>query len=133
MIAGSARASAPDKLLDASTVFIVDDDREVRMSIALLVESIQLNYETFSAGQEFLKAYDKSRPGCLLLDVRMPGMSGLELQSELESRDARIPIIFLTGFGVTDLSDVAMGSLAATTVAETGGLLTIVVSGLFPQ
>jgi two-component system response regulator FixJ len=81
------------------TVFIVDDDPGVLDSIKLLARSVGLDAETFSSAADFLEAYDSARPGCLVLDVRMPGMSGLELQERLESVGSTLPIIFVTAHG----------------------------------
>ena len=81
------------------TVFVVDDDRAVRDSLALLVNSVGLEAETFASAQEFLDAYRPERRGCLITDIRMPGMSGLELQEKLSADDIRIPVIVLTGHG----------------------------------
>ena len=81
------------------TVFVVDDDPGVLNSVQLLLRSVGLNAETFSSAHEFLEAYDPERPGCLLLDVRMPGMSGLELQERLDSMGSTLPIIFVTAHG----------------------------------
>ena len=78
-------------------VFIVDDDDAVRQFICGLLASVHLKAEAFSCAQQFLDAYDANRPGCLLLDIRMPGMSGLELQQELRSRGIDVPIVVLTG------------------------------------
>jgi FixJ family two-component response regulator len=82
-----------------STVFVVDDDEAVRDSLGLLIDSVGLEFETFASAQEFLEAYDPGRPGCLVLDIRMPGMSGLELQRRLGEIGAILPIIFITGHG----------------------------------
>ncbi len=87
-----------------STVFIVDDDAAVRDSLALLLESAGLAAETYASAQTFLDAYTADRPGCLLLDVRMPGMSGLELQSVLKQRHIDVPVIFITAHGDVPLS-----------------------------
>lgn len=81
------------------TVFVVDDDPGVLDSIRLLMHSIGLHAETFSSAPEFLEAYDPGRPGCLVLDVRMPAMSGLELQERLDSVGSTLPIIFVTAHG----------------------------------
>jgi RNA polymerase sigma factor (sigma-70 family) len=81
------------------TVFVVDDDPGVLNSVQLLLRSVGLNAETFSSAHEFLEAYDPERPGCLLLDVRMPGMSGLDLQERLDSMGSTLPIIFVTAHG----------------------------------
>jgi len=81
------------------TVFIVDDDQGVRQSLEKLVKSVGMTAATFRSADEFLKAYRPDSPGCLVLDVRMPGMSGLELQHVLRERGVEIPTIFLTGHG----------------------------------
>ena len=81
------------------TVFVVDDDRAVRESLALLVQSVGLEVETFAGAGEFLDAYLPDRCGCLITDIRMPGMSGLELQERLTADGYPIPVIVLTGFG----------------------------------
>jgi FixJ family two-component response regulator len=82
-----------------ATVFIVDDDEGVRNSLRFLLKSVGLTTRTLSSAQEFLDAYKQSQPGCLVLDVRMPGMSGLDLQQQLNLRGATIPVIFITGHG----------------------------------
>lgn len=79
------------------TVFIVDDDQAVREALGLLLKSVGLNAEVYASAPAFLSAYDPNRKGCLLLDVRMPGMSGLELQARLAERRIDIPIILITG------------------------------------
>ena len=79
------------------TVFVVDDDPAVRDSLRWLIESIGLPVETFHTARNFLDRYDPNRPGCLVLDVRMPGMSGVDLQEQLANRSWRIPIIIITG------------------------------------
>jgi RNA polymerase sigma factor (sigma-70 family) len=81
------------------TVFIVDDDQAVARSLRWLIESVQLKVETFASAQAFLDGYDAAKPGCLVLDVRMPGMSGIELQERLTAQRIRVPIIFITGHG----------------------------------
>lgn len=80
-------------------VFVVDDDPEVRAAIELLMRSVRLNTRSFESAAEFLAEWKPNEPGCLVLDVRMPGMSGLELQSLLNERGAAIPIVFLSGHG----------------------------------
>lgn len=80
-------------------VFVVDDDPAIRDSLALLLRSVDLKSEAYSSANEFLDAYDATRPGCLVLDVRMQGMSGLELQQELDKLHSTLPIIFLTAHG----------------------------------
>jgi RNA polymerase sigma factor (sigma-70 family) len=81
------------------TVFIVDDDQAVARSLRWLIETVRLKVETFSSAQGFLDGYDSSKPGCLVLDVRMPGMSGLDLQERLAAQRIHVPIIFITGHG----------------------------------
>ena len=80
------------------TVFVVDDDSEVRDTLQWLVASVGLNIETFASAQEFLNAYDPKRPGCLVTDVRMPGMSGIELQAKLMAEEVTLPIIIVSGY-----------------------------------
>ena len=83
-----------------ATVFIIDDDQAVARSLRWLIETVQLKVETFTSAQDFLDHYDAGKPGCLVLDVRMPGMSGLELQERLTARRSyHPPIIFITGHG----------------------------------
>jgi FixJ family two-component response regulator len=79
------------------TVFVVDDDPAMRDSLCWLLQSVDLHVETYPSADAFLAAYDPGRPGCLVLDVRMPGMSGLNLQDELRTRHIRLPIIMLSG------------------------------------
>ena len=81
------------------TVFVVDDDQPVRKSLDMLIRSVGLPVETYASAQEFLEAYKPERPGCLVLDVRMPRMSGLELQEHFNSQGVKIPIIFVSGHG----------------------------------
>ena len=90
------------------TVFIVDDDAAVRDSLGLLLRSMGLPVETFESGRAFLDAGRDSRQGCLVLDIRMPGMSGLELQQELVARHSLLPIIFITGHGDVPMAVEAM-------------------------
>ncbi len=81
------------------TVFVVDDDVEVRNAMKLLMNSVGLAVETFASAEEFLARFDPARPGCLLLDIRMKGMSGLELQERLALEEIQPPIIIITGHG----------------------------------
>jgi FixJ family two-component response regulator len=85
--------------MEEQTVFIVDDDAAVRDSIQELVESVGLRAESHSSGQAFLASYQPQRSGCLVLDVRMAGMSGLVVQEKLNELGARIPVIIITGHG----------------------------------
>ncbi len=85
------------------TVFIVDDDSSVLKGLSRLMKSVKLNEETYSSAQDFLDSYNSEQPGCLLIDMRMPGISGLELQEILQSMNILIPTIIITGYGeVTD-------------------------------
>jgi len=89
-------------------VFVVDDDEAVRSSTKLLLKSVGLPAVTYSSAQEFLDNYDPLQPGCVVLDVRMPLMSGLELQQLLNIRGAIIPVIFITGHGDIPMAVEAM-------------------------
>src|SRR5262245_7202441 len=82
-----------------STVFIVDDDRDFARSLGWVVEAAGFAVETYGSAQEFQKAFDGSRRGCLVLDVRLRGMSGLELLDQFAREGIRLPIIMMTGFG----------------------------------
>ena len=81
------------------TVFVVDDDPGVQGAIRLLLRSVGLPSETFSSAKAFLESFDPGAPGCLILDLRMPGMSGIELQSRLIELESELPIIFVTAHG----------------------------------
>lgn len=85
-------------------VFVVDDDLSLREALSSLIRSVGVHVETFASAQEFLQAARPDAPSCLVLDVRMPGLSGLDLQRELARAGDPIPIIFITGHG-----DIAMG------------------------
>jgi FixJ family two-component response regulator len=89
-------------------VFVVDDDQHVRDSLRRLLTSVGLAAEVFASAQAFLAARRPDAPGCLVLDVRLPGLSGLDLQRELGEADASLPIIFLTGYGDIPMSVRAM-------------------------
>lgn len=93
---------------DDKTIFIVDDDQAARDSLSWLISSIGLHVETFASAQDFLDTYDPSRPGCLLVDVRMPGMSGLELQKQLAENPHCLPVIVVTGHGDVQMAVRAM-------------------------
>jgi RNA polymerase sigma factor (sigma-70 family) len=93
---------------DPPTVFIVDDDASVRSALQRLVASVGLRCETFASADEFLGRKDPDGPGCLVLDVRMPGPSGLDLQDQLARSAYRLPIIFLTAHGDVRMSVRAM-------------------------
>jgi len=89
-------------------VYVVDDDLGVRQMIARMVRSVGLRVTSFACVKEFLEAFDPDRPGCLVLDVRMPGESGLELQDRLARLSLRVPIVFITGHGDIPMSVRAM-------------------------
>ncbi len=86
------------------TVFVVDDEESVRNSLRFLLESIRLNVETFNSAEAFLAAVKPGRRGCLVLDVRMPGMSGPELMDQLNHSALRLPILFLSAHGDVPLA-----------------------------
>lgn len=86
-------------MMPEPTVFIVDDDDAVRDALKLLMESAGLRAETYATGQAFLNACRPERAGCLVLDIRMPGLSGLELQERLSAAGISLPVIMLTGHG----------------------------------
>jgi RNA polymerase sigma factor (sigma-70 family) len=90
------------------TVFLVDDDEAVRDSLGLLMKSVALTSRSFASAGDFLAAYDPDSPGCLILDIRMPGMSGMELQQKLIDMRAKLPIIFITGHGDIPMAVEAM-------------------------
>lgn len=89
-------------------VFVIDDDRMVREGLQSLIRSVGLHVETFASAQDFLIAKRQDAPACLVLDVRMPGLSGLDLQLKLSDANVQIPIIFLTGHGDIPMSVRAM-------------------------
>ncbi|WP_457667485.1 response regulator transcription factor [Thiolapillus sp.] len=90
------------------TVFVVDDDEAMRSSLQWLIESVGLSVECYDSAEAFLDAYYPGRSGCLLLDVRMPGMGGLELQEYLRRHEISIPVIIITGHGDVPMSVRAM-------------------------
>jgi two-component system, LuxR family, response regulator FixJ len=81
------------------TIFIIDDDPAVRQALSVLVRSMHMQAETYESAQHFLDALDVTRPGCLLLDVRMPGTSGLELLEQLNRAEIRLPAIVMSAYG----------------------------------
>jgi FixJ family two-component response regulator len=91
-----------------SVVFVVDDDRSVRSSLKFLISSVGLEVESFDSADTFLKRKPPDAPSCLVLDVRLPGLSGLDFQRELAARHIRIPIVFITGHGDIPMSVRAM-------------------------
>ena len=95
---------------DEPLVYVVDDDEAVRDSLTLLLKAVGLTGQAFSSAAEFLSNYDPEQHGCLVADIRMPGMSGLDLQEELIRRGAPIPLIFITGHGDVPMAVDAMKS-----------------------
>jgi len=92
------------------TVFIVDDDDAVRDSLCFLLKTVDLASQTFTSGEEFLQNYDEEMNGCILLDIRMPGTSGIEVQKKLQELACKLPIIFITGHGDVPMAVEAMQS-----------------------
>jgi two-component system, LuxR family, response regulator FixJ len=92
--------ASSDNIMDTEpTVFVVDDDQGVREAVALLMESVGLAVESYAGAQDYLESFDSGRPGCLVLDVRMRGMSGLDLQQRLAEEPLHPPIVMVTGHG----------------------------------
>ena len=92
----------------SQTVYIVDDDPAIRIAMQALLESVNLKHEIFASADEFLRHEEQHRSGCLVLDIRMPGLGGLELQDELIARGSSLPIIFITGHGDVPMAVEAM-------------------------
>ena len=84
-------------MVEPPVVYLVDDDPAILKLLIELVQALDLNAEAFPSAEEFLEAYQESGPGCLVLDVRVPGMSGMELQRQLTAAGRRLPIVFITG------------------------------------
>ena len=103
----------PDKRMNQDvptkpTVYIVDDDQSIRHAMELLMRSVGMEYAIFHSGNEFLARYSNSFAGCLVLDIRMPGLGGLELQEKLIALGSTLPIIFITGHGDVPMAVEAM-------------------------
>src|ERR1700688_2316784 len=94
----------------APTVFVIDDDAGVRASIEGLLKSVGLRSESFGTAPEFLRSKRPDAPSCLVLDIRLPGVNGLDFQHELADAGVRIPIIFITGYGDIPMTVKAMKS-----------------------
>ena len=103
---------------DQPIVFVVDDDASMRQALARLLQSVQLRVEVFASPQEFLQSERPNVPSCLVLDVRLPGLSGLDFQVELAKADVRIPIVFITGHGDIPMSVRAMKAGAVDFLAK---------------
>lgn len=106
----AAPVVANDPSTQRSTVFVVDDDPSIRKSLRWLVESVGMNVETFGGANEFLASYRPTNTGCIVMDVRMPEMGGLELQERLRERGCRLPVIVITSFGDVPMAVRAMKS-----------------------
>ena len=91
-----------------ATVYVVDDDPSVRAGLSRLLQSMGLTVKTFASAREFLEQAVPEEPGCLIVDLRMPAMNGLELQEQLMTRNLNLPVIFLTGYGTVPASVRAM-------------------------
>jgi FixJ family two-component response regulator len=98
---------------DQPLIYLVDDDEAVRDSLGMLFRSIGLQHEAYASALDFLQRYDGKRHSCLVADIRMPGLSGLELQQRLNEQRSEIPIIFITGHGDVPMAVTAMKSGAA--------------------
>jgi FixJ family two-component response regulator len=97
---------------EGATVFVVDDDEAIREALKSLISSVGLHVETFASAREFMQGRGPDVPGCLVLDVRLPGLSGLDLQSELANANIHTPIIFITGHGDIPMTVRAMKAVA---------------------
>jgi FixJ family two-component response regulator len=103
---------------DQPIVFVIDDDASMRQALARLLQSVQLRAEAFASPQEFLQGVCPNVPSCLVLDVRLPGLSGLDFQAELARADVRIPIVFITGHGDIPMTVRAMKAGAVDFLAK---------------
>ena len=103
-----SHSAYPVKELTDATVFVVDDDEAARESLSWLIASVGIKVETFSSAQDFLDVFTPGRPGCLLVDVRMPGMNGLELQRKIAEQPNCLPVIIITGHGDVQMAVRAM-------------------------
>ena len=101
-----------------STVFVVDDDPSIRRSLARLLRAADYAVETFTSARQFLEQADMDTPGCLVLDVRMPEQSGLDLQHVLQTAGRRIPVVFITGHADQSLTQQALEAGAFTLLAK---------------
>src|SRR6516165_5138222 len=103
---------------EQSIVYVVDDDASMRQAVARLFQSVQLRAEVFASAQEFFRSERPDVPSCLVLDVRLPGLSGLDFQAELLKADVRIPIVFITGHGDIPMTVRAMKAGAVDFLAK---------------
>ena len=98
---------------DSPIIYLVDDDEAVRDALGMLFKSIGLKHEAYASALEFLEHYNPARHSCLVADIRMPGLSGLELQQRLNEQGSEVPVIFITGHGDVPMAVTAMKSGAA--------------------
>jgi FixJ family two-component response regulator len=112
-VSPSKHPSESPQAQDSPLVYLVDDDEAVRDSLGLLLRSVGLDCEVYASALEFLEAYDPQRHSCLVADIRMPGLSGLELQQRLNEQRADVPVIFITGHGDVPMAVNAMKSGAS--------------------
>ena len=103
---------------EAATVFILDDDPSIRRSLERLVRADGYRVQTFVSAREFLERADMKKPDCLVVDVRMPGQSGLDLQQVLETAGSTVPIIFITGHADGPLAEQALRAGAVELLAK---------------
>jgi FixJ family two-component response regulator len=97
-------------MAESPVVAVVDDDQQVRESLAALVQSTDVDVECYASGQEFLEKYTHTRPGCVVLDLRMPHISGLDVLDRLATRNVQVPVIMITGHGDIPAAVAAMKS-----------------------
>ncbi|HUL71850.1 MAG TPA: response regulator [Vicinamibacterales bacterium] len=124
-------APAADREVGSPTVFVVDDDPSVRTAVQRLLESVGLPCETFGTATDFLRRAENGASGCLILDVRMPGPSGLDLQRTMAERDLDLPIVFVTAYADVPMTVRAMkaGALEVLTKPFDDQVLLDVVHG----
>ena len=114
------RSKSPREIasFEAPIVFVIDDDESMRRALTNLFESVGLRVETFGSGSEFLRRNLPDVPSCIVLDIRLPGMSGLEFQTLLEKAAIHVPIVFMTGHGDIPMTVQAMKAGAADFLAK---------------
>jgi FixJ family two-component response regulator len=114
------RSKSPREIasFEAPIVFVIDDDESMRRALTNLLESVGLRVETFGSGSEFLRRNLPDVPSCIVLDIRLPGMSGLEFQTLLEKAAIHVPIVFMTGHGDIPMTVKAMKAGAADFLAK---------------
>jgi FixJ family two-component response regulator len=114
------RPQSPPEIasVEAATVFVIDDDESIRRALKNLFESVGLRVETFNSASEFLQRNLPDVPSCMVLDIRLPGMSGLDFQIMLEKAAIHIPIVFMTGHGDIPMTVQAMKAGAADFLAK---------------